>query len=304
MNISPAAIETAVSKDPSLASINPQVVGVPDAVAGEVPVAVILGVACSGITEAIQNAILQNLGCEYVLDEVISARDLNLSDYPRTMAGKIRKTKLAELIKIYRAGRDKPSANLDSAELATVVKNIWAKAIGFDPSRVPLSRPVGEFADSITVMRVRTAITRQTSKTLSIADMIGTDTIAGHIELIQKQSVEEKVVVKRPIRAGPPDVDDMIHLLEDPELLEPTKRLVVDTISAFGLSWADVEDVVPAYDLYNVLAETRIFDTWGMKFGLLTQKTNKTVSFHQNTSVSNWEVSGLEEGIEKDAGQQ
>ncbi|KAK9413629.1 hypothetical protein SUNI508_11838 [Seiridium unicorne] len=274
-NISPAAIETAIRKDPSLASLNPQVVGASDAVAGEVPVAVILGEACPHITEAIQQIVRSNLGSEYVLDDIIAARDLSLSDYPRTMAGKIQKTKLAELIKIYRAGRDRPSVLVPSTELASVVRNIWAKTIGLDPSRVPLDRPVGDFADSLTVMRVRSAITRQTGKSLSIADITGTDTIAGHIKLLQKQSGPEKVSTKRPVREGPPGIDDMIHLLEDPELLEPTKKLVVDTISPFGLDWIDVEDVVPAYDLFSALAQTRIMDNWRLTLGLLTKKTSK-----------------------------
>ncbi|KAK9773277.1 hypothetical protein SCAR479_10006 [Seiridium cardinale] len=274
-NISPAAIETAIRKDPSLASLNPQVVGASDAVAGEVPVAVILGEACPQITEAIQQIIRSNLGSEYVLDDIISARDLSLSDYPRTMAGKIQKTKLAELIKIYRAGRDKPSAHIPSTELASVVRNIWAKTIGLDPSRVPLDRPVGDFADSLTVMRVRSAITRQTGQTLSIADITGTDTIAGHIKLLQKQSGPEKLSTKRPVREGPPGIDDMIHLLEDPELLEPTKKLVVDTISPFGLDWIDVEDVVPAYDFFSTLAQTGIMDNWRLTLAILTKKTSK-----------------------------
>jgi hypothetical protein len=272
-------IETAISKDPEFSRLNPQVVGAPDAIAGEVPIAVIMGSSDEGVAEAIQSIVVKELGSDYALDEVISARDLSLSDYPRTMAGKIQKTKLAELIKVYRAGREKGSPNTNNVEVATTIKTIWGKALGMEASQVPLDRPVGEMADSITVMRVRTAVTRQTGKSLPIAALTGTFTIGSHIELMEKQSRPGKVTDKTLMRQGPPEVADMIHLIEDPELFEPTKRLVEEAVSDFGLGWSDVADVVPAYDFYNVMVTTRIIDTWLLRYSFVTKKANKIVSF-------------------------
>jgi len=47
------------------------------------------------------------MGFEFIPDEVISVQDLGLSDYPPpcTMAGKVLKTKLAEVVQAYRSSR-------------------------------------------------------------------------------------------------------------------------------------------------------------------------------------------------------
>ena len=285
-NISPAAIETVIAKDPRFAALLPQIVGTPDTVAGEVPIAVVIKNVYSDIKEAIRDTVRRGMGFEFIPDEVISVQDLGLSDYPRTMAGKIQKTKLAEVVKAYRANRDEESILSDSSELATVVKNIWAKAAGLEYSRLPMDTPVGEFADSITAMRVRDFIRKQTGKNLPIADMAKIDTINGQIEYLQKQPslTSEVVATKRPIRQGPPGADDMVHLTEDPGLFEPTKRLIIQTVTPYGFDWDDVEDVMPAYDLFSVLAERGVIDSWSYKFGILTNKADKKVSLDKGST--------------------
>jgi hypothetical protein len=279
VNMSPSAIEAALAKDSRLAALMPQILAASDPIAGEVPVAIVLGAVDGSIREAARNAVLTNMGAKYVPDDIVSIHDLGLSDYPRTMGGKIQKIKLTALYKKYRDDRDSQPEAANNSQLAADVRDIWARAVGLEPSRLSLDAPIGEFADSITVMRVRDMITRKTGKTLPLIDMVNAGTISGHIKLLgQASAVVQKSETKRPIREGPPQIDDMSHLTEDPEFFEPTQELIEKTLSPYGLDWNDVEDVIPAYDFADIMAETRIIDSWGFKFAILSKKANKTVS--------------------------
>ncbi|KAJ0104211.1 hypothetical protein J7T55_001698 [Diaporthe amygdali] len=282
-NISPVAIEGILGKNPRLSALVPQIVGVKDEIAGEVPVCVIKGPADPEIRELIQSEIVQHMGTLYVPEDVISVKALNLEDYPRTTSGKIQKAKLAALVKKHLS---KSEAIVDStirneASLTEELRLIWAKAVGLEPSRIRLDAPVGEFADSITVMRVRDRIKRTTGKALSLSAMAEAGTIEGQIKLLQSMGAgqangAQEVAVKRPTRQGTPEVEDMAHLLEDPELLEPTKELVVKTISSLGLGWEDVEDIIPAYDFGTIMSQTKLYDSWNFNFAINpSQKLNK-----------------------------
>lgn len=276
--MSSSAIEAAISNDPQLARLNPQIVAAPDLIAGEVPVAVVLGKVNTDTKEKIQSAVLKSMGRIYVPEDVVSLEDLGLPDFPRTMAGKIQKTKLAAAVRSLRADREIiPSIQSDS-ELADIVKDVWAKTVGLDPSRLSLDAPIGGFADSISVMRARDAIHQRTGKMLSLAHMADVGTVAGHIDLLRAQTGEVKLPMKaRPMRHGPPGADDIAHLFGDTDLLGATKKLVLSAISPCGFDWDDVEDIIPADDFISVMTETRLLDRRRYKFSIITKEANKTV---------------------------
>lgn len=291
-NISPSAIEGILGRNPKLNALIPQIVGARDEIAGEVPVCVIKGKVTPEIRELIQSEIIQHMGTLYVPEDVISTEDLGLKDHPRTTSGKIQKTRIGELVKKYLA--KEPATNgtnghldVNDTKLSEEVRTIWAKAVGLDPSRIRLDAPIGEFADSITVMRVRDKIKRTTGKALSLADMTGVGTIEQQIKILQSMGAGQvngthEVQVKRPARQGPPGPEDMAHLTENPEAFEPTKELVTKTLSGLGLGWDDVEDVIPAYDFGSIMSQTKLYNSWNFNFAINpTEKVDKTVSSGQ-----------------------
>lgn len=160
------------------------------------------------------------------------------------MAGKIQKTKLAALVRKYRSEQDAVMTNGTDSQLEREVKSIWAKAVGIPLANLRIDDPLSEIADSITVMRVRDKIKRQTGKTLSLTEMAESGTIAGQIKLLKSQPVADtkETTHHRVVRQGPPGVEDMAHLTEDPELFEPTKEVISKALAAHGLEWDDVED--------------------------------------------------------------
>lgn len=280
-NLACTAMEANLTKNPKLVPFNVQIVAAPDDVAGEVPVAV------SEITISVENAseiqetLRKNMGREYIPDEVLSAEELGIKAFPRTILGKIKKPQIAKLVKEFRARREAPVNGHKDSKLATEVREMWAKAVGLPPSRIADDASLTDFADSITVMRVRDRMKRATGRNLSIVEIAEAGTIGNIIALLESRSPEknETPQTKTIKRQGPPDIDDMVHLVEDPDLLEPTKELIGKTIEPYGLSWQDVQDVFPAYDFTTVMASTGIMDSWNFKFAILPSKSlDKTVS--------------------------
>lgn len=278
-NISPGAIEAILSKHPLLSPLLPQIVGAKDSIAGEVPVAVIKGNVTAEIRDLIQTEVVQHMGALYVPEDVISIEDLGLQDFPRTTSGKVQKTKIKSLLDEYMS---KPAATSD-IDTTEQIRTIWAKAVGLDPSHLRLDAPIAGFADSITIMRVREKIRKQTGKALSLTAMAQAETIEKQIQLLQSMEAPsketQKTRVDRPRRQGGPEVDDIAHLTENPDLFVPTKELVVKTISKYGFGWEDVEDIMPAYDFVAIMSKTRLFESWIWDFAMRpTAQLDKTVS--------------------------
>lgn len=252
--------------------------GAKDSIAGEVPVAVVKGHVTAEIRDLIQSDIVQHMGDIYVPENVISIKDLGLDDFPRTTSGKVQKTKIRSLVDKHMSRPLTPGVDLTQE-----IRTIWANAVGLEPSHIRLDAPLREFADSITVLRGREKIRRQTGKALSLATMAEAETIGKQIELLQSTEVPSKKIEKprvdRSKRQGGPAVDDMAHLAENPYLFEPTKELVVRAISQYGFCWDDVEDIMPAYDFLATMSQRRLLESWTWQLAMRPTVTlDKAVS--------------------------
>lgn len=100
-NIEPSAIEAVLGRIPEISALNPQIVRAPDDVAGEVPVVVVSQEANGNMVNKIKDTVSAQLGDLYVPADVISIQALGQEEYPKTMAGKVQKTKLEDLVKSF-----------------------------------------------------------------------------------------------------------------------------------------------------------------------------------------------------------
>lgn len=272
-NISPAAIEFTLGKVPKLAACNIQVVGAEDAIAGEVLVAIIQGDSNPDIVQELQKAALSKLGPAFVPDEVLSLKALGLDEYPRTMSGKIQKAKLAKIVATYRGARESalPNGYDGPKRLEDSIRRIWSRAVGYD---VDDDTPISDFADSITVMRVRDRIFKETGSSISLSDMVDAVNIAGQIRIIERQGQHTGKRPTRKYRPGPPGMEDLVHIGNDPDRFKQTKAYIEAELVPHNLSWEDVEDVVPAYDFGKTLSWTGIFESWNFMFAFLSKGMN------------------------------
>ena len=91
INISPPIIEKVLDHFEDLTS---QIVGIPDDVAGELPVVVVEMVnGCNVFKTFLQEHVTRNLGAAFALERVIDLRGLEIDDFPRTATGKVRKSR-------------------------------------------------------------------------------------------------------------------------------------------------------------------------------------------------------------------
>ncbi|KIW77574.1 hypothetical protein Z517_10020 [Fonsecaea pedrosoi CBS 271.37] len=115
MNIASAAVEAIISEG---TGIDSQVIGIPDEVAGEVPIAVIkYSGGDNGVAIKIQRCVLERMGPPYALERVVNLADLGLEDWPKTSSGKVLKRELRLLIeKLLPSTDSKPSENPRNGE--------------------------------------------------------------------------------------------------------------------------------------------------------------------------------------------
>jgi acyl-CoA synthetase (AMP-forming)/AMP-acid ligase II len=171
-NIHPAVIEEAIH---ALPGVQAQVVGVHDAVAGEVPVAIVErdeNVSKKDIREAVKK-----LGLKYSLQSVYDIADLGLTELPVTS---LKKPKRQLLKKILLELQQKPSeiqtsnSVPDHSDLVDSLVTVWENVSGIRPDA---HQSVHDFADSIMLLQYCDAVLRKCHRQLYLQDVFSSDTI-------------------------------------------------------------------------------------------------------------------------------
>ncbi|KAJ9659691.1 hypothetical protein H2198_002938, partial [Neophaeococcomyces mojaviensis] len=281
VNISPAAIEFVLQKEPATKAFNIQIISALDKIAGEVPIAVSEKPLSLQEVDVVIKTVLDNMGPVFVPEEVLSLEAFGLTDFPKTTTTKHQKGKLRDIVRSYITQRESacPSGSHEHDELMEKVQNVWKRTIGHD---VDLDTDVTEFADSITVMRVRDRINREVGSTLSLADMLSTRTVRDQITMLRE--IQDSVrVAQQPLKpvnsiyhvngagksAGLTHAD-IIHLKNAPHLFDSTRTFIESQIGKYDLLWDDVDSVFPASDFVQVLSQADILnESWSWKFCFL-----------------------------------
>jgi acyl carrier protein len=234
------------------------------------------------------------MGPSFVPEQFFTIAQLGLEEWPKTFSGKIQKTKLAALVKGFRDAQHsieeqkEVSTGERNASLEATVLHIWSSLLSLPPDQIDKDSPPELFADSISILRFRDKLKKETGRTLTLEDMVSHKTIGAQIQFLANQNPQQELARPeiRDERKGPPTADDMIHTHGDPVRAEETQRRVQDVIEPFGLSWQDdVEDVMPAYDFAVVTFKPRRLVAWTFRYALVTTATSPQVSIPL-TSVS------------------
>ncbi|KAI9716625.1 MAG: hypothetical protein M1828_007603 [Chrysothrix sp. TS-e1954] len=100
--LSPAILENCIN---GIEGVRAQVIGVPDKLYGEAPLAIIELVGDANVSKAqIEEKALKELGADYRLADVLFLKDLGLDAFPLNATGKVLKTKLREVVNSHRGG--------------------------------------------------------------------------------------------------------------------------------------------------------------------------------------------------------
>lgn len=252
------------------------------------------------IAAAIRDVVIEHMGAACAPDGVVSLEELGLEDYPRTPVGKIQKHKVAALIRAYREKHLVKTVSLPHPEKFSVgngvrqaaekdildhLVRIWSQTIGiYDEKRhLPPDTYIKTLpVDSISVMRVRDQVTKALgSNTLTLTELAQGGTIREQAVLLQSRtqtsgfttagSPAAEVKKEEETSKAPPEIEDMVHLIEDPSLFDRTKEIVEEAIQACDLSWKDVRTVMPASDFSAVSFRVRSMWHLNLKMVLIAK---------------------------------
>ena len=256
--------------------------GVPDPIAGELPFVVTVDSAPGNLT-TIREHILEQMGPEYVPGGVFSLQELGLEDFPKTVSGKVQKSKLAAIIteKMGRNDIQKSTSDSHYQRVEEGVLRAYNKATGIPVENLNVDLPTVNFADSIALLRVRDALTKSLGATLSIEELMLCPSIRSQMERLTSRmaAAEGTVIVSGSTRAEPPTRQQMSIMLGGDEEGKIMTDLASSTLTKYGLGgWISVSAIMPAQDYIQVLLESKIIDTWNFAIAVACKSANKDVS--------------------------
>lgn len=263
-NISPATIEKYLNEQDGIQEAF--VVGVPDDLAGEVPVAVVT--TCDGAARDLnflKRQALNDLGIASAPKLILDLRrDLRLLSFPETLSGKVRKAQLKEVVRGYLAQRKTiPSDTCQST--IDVVVGIWQEISGItslQPGTVMTS-----FADSLMLMQFSSAVKQKFDKDITVEDLQRCATIQAQCELIDLREVpNSSMTIADEQRQGPPDIKDVSFLCGDAQKFEKVRTTVTHSLVRLGLDWSDVEDIYPLPDWPAIFCHRCRPSSWTLRF--------------------------------------
>jgi hypothetical protein len=268
-----------------------QVVGLPDEIAGEVPVAVVHSLMSSTKQDIMK--LVEHLGPNHSLAAIITLEELGIEKYPVTSAGKVRKNILKELVCQYfgvvndKENKEPPSTDpltppssihaaevvdleplsLQDEELAETIQqlvDIWSTLVISAPGKYDA---MFDFADSITLLRYTDKVWRALGKKLYLQDFLVHDTVEKQAKLLQTRestpqeaSGANKVTLSASelsrTQDGPPGLADVAHVNGDPQRFIETRHATSAVLSPLNLSWEkNVEDIIPIKDSFFAMAD-------------------------------------------------
>jgi len=255
-NISPSVMERVLNQVEGVQSC--QVVGVPDEVAGEVPVAVMKMTRDGAVSKSLlYDRIVKELGVTFALGRVFDLKELHFDDFPTTATGKVRKVDVKHLVLEHLRYESESSARMTSRMTArepteAVLTRIWARFSGVSENQISPTMSLEGMVDSVTVMRFRSQVRKELGKTFSLEELNRNPTIVKQAAILDRQ--QESVLRgndtgSEPVREGPPQLSDLVHARGKQAAFDEVRQETERKLDALGLSWdKDVEEVLPIYD--------------------------------------------------------
>jgi len=226
-----------------------------DPVADEVPVAVVeLSSDAPEIKKRLQDRVIQDLGKEFALADILALSDLGLSDFPLGNTGKIHKRNLAQLVKVY---KDKAKSSAEPQSTASTLRGIWSRVLGVKEQEVELHASVLAFADSITILRFCHEVQVSLGLSLSVKDVMANETIHKQAAMLSNavtQSTSKTDSRLSPMTSLPAKDEVLWETFGFQAALLPAITFAV--LQAVNLGWDDVEGLLPIPDISCIVPVT------------------------------------------------
>lgn len=275
-NISPSVIERVLNGVEGVQSL--QVVGIPNEVAGEVPIAVIK-ITEQGIVDKspLYKRIVTELGTAFALERVIDLKELAIDHWPTTTTGKVRKVDVRQIVHDHLELEAKHSSReTDPSLIERTLTRIWSRLTGIQEFHFSPSMSLDGMVDSVTVMRFRSQVKKELGTSLTLDELNTNPTVAQQADILHQQRGNSpgsnEAGVTNMAREGPPGLEDIIHAHGSKTQFEDIRQRAEKKLHTLGLSWeADVEEVLPIYDY---LEDWRPSNSIVYRLGFLSAKAS------------------------------
>ncbi|KAF9890794.1 hypothetical protein FE257_005364 [Aspergillus nanangensis] len=283
-NITSAKIEAVLAQDPRFDSLQPQIVGATDAIAGEVPIAVVKADISNELAEHMRDIVRSSLGLSSVPTKIVPLSSLGLDDYPKTSLGKVQKLKL-KLVFDRRQQTHSSGTNHQPAcdmEIVHQVKEVWARVLGKNAQDIDITSPLSRVADSITMLIARDCVQKETDRSVSLPDWTTATTIQDQVVLLQgsKPYSENQAIPSGISQSACLGAMDMIHVSGNETAFNTTKIVIEEEIGKHHLTWDDVQSVTPCSDFLQTICRSRVINTWNIRTLIVTTNAS-TADLHK-----------------------
>ncbi len=314
-NLSPALIENCLEKTGVRVGMNSlslgttrvtdvqqaQVIGIPDDMAGEIPVAIIQYLRPGGPPlDEMQTLVQATLGPQSAPVAYLSLQELGLPAFPTTTSGKVRKDQLKTTVMKHLSVQ--ASERIEDTCIAVSKMNsnerllveAFAEVTGQLAENVSLDHPVANLTDSINILRLHLQIRKRTNKDITIEDVLRASSIrvlAQHLERLPCSNQGEQFV---PSSKGPspPTTTEMVHTQgEDSQALR-TRLVTVPLLDRLGMSWSEVEEVFPVPDVSARCFEDTRPKAYSLRMSFVAQSASKsTLRAALEATLQKWPIS-------------
>ncbi|KAJ9362406.1 hypothetical protein DTO027B9_83 [Paecilomyces variotii] len=280
-NISPLKIEQCLCGQPGVKSA--VVVGAPDDIAGEVPVAVIetRDEKSKAFFNELQSAVIRALGRSFAPKLILHLQnDLGREKYPTTTSGKIKKNIIKEWVvghienhttpesRVQISGTpatsDIQTANIPSRVDTTVRVDIseeltacWSAISGIEPENIKPDMPIRTFTDSTMQIQFLNLAKKKGWK-LTLKDLLAADTVQKQAQLLGKKGTAQ------------------LSLPVSPQ--STTSTIIVDikkeiAASQLGIDADDIEELVLMTDILGLMGVNRPFPgAWDFRIPFIVRR--------------------------------
>ncbi|CAI7632090.1 unnamed protein product [Penicillium bialowiezense] len=236
-NISPLKIEQCLAEVDGIRDV--YVVGTPDAVSGEVPVAVIRKDPSGQMPtkRTLQTVVSSELGQSFAPARILDLQyDLGKDHYPTTTSGKIQKTVLREWVTehLNQITVDNP---ISSDDLEKALTTLWSGLTGLAPTEIDRDVSIRTFADSMMQIQFCNLISQRLQMVMTLIDLIKCNTIRKQEKLLNERRHVKDSHCRDTDHAPSAQLD-----------MERAKKLTFSKLNSLGLRWDDVEEVIPIAD--------------------------------------------------------
>ncbi|KAJ5802192.1 Nonribosomal peptide synthetases (NRPS) [Penicillium pulvis] len=274
-NISPAKIENWLQEK---RGISAQVVGIPDDLAGEVPVAIVQNFTTTKASlEELHATIVSELGAGFAPSMLLHLQsDLGQESFPTTASGKIQKAIVRQWTLNYMKNSKPAELSSGNGTVESQLAVFWATLSGRSETSIQYDVSVHTFADSMMLIQFCSLVADKMRKKLTVREVFDAKTINCQAEILRGRP--EMNVTNNIIKAQGHSEETLLPILQHSQAgqnrLASIKEHTTAQLTAMGVQWSDVEDVLPMTDSMTVMSRGARLNSYNHRHSLVVNSTN------------------------------